>query len=109
MSPPTDCACDKLWYVIKSTYKYIERQEYVGELLSQIKAEKIKMGKKSKLVEIIEKLPKDQKKDLVTALDDRNISASQICKVLARNGLKLTPDVISRYRRGALKADIHEV
>jgi hypothetical protein len=81
----------------------------MGELLSQIKREKVRMGKKSRLVEILEKLTKEQRKDLLTALDDHAIAASQICKVLARNGMKLTPDIVSRYRRGGLKADIYEV
>lgn len=81
----------------------------VGELLNQIKDEKIPQGKKSRLVEILEKLSKDQRKDLLVALDDNSITASQICKVLVRNGFKITPDVISRYRRGTLKVDIHEV
>lgn len=81
----------------------------MGELLSEIKSEKSKLGKKSRLAEIIEQLPKDQRKDFISALDDHTISASKIVKVLERRGIKLTVEIISRYRRGALRTNLHEV
>jgi len=81
----------------------------VGELLNQIKTEKVRHGKKSRLADILEKLPKDQRKDFIAALDDHSISASKICKVMARHGHKITPEIVSRYRRGHLRTDLHEV
>lgn len=81
----------------------------MGKLLNEIKSEKTRMGKKSRLAEIIEQLPKDDRADFISALDDHAISASKICKVLERRGIRVTQEVISRYRRGALRTDIHEV
>ena len=75
----------------------------VGDLLSEIKNEKdAKTGKKSKIAEILEAMSAEERKDLIAALDDHGIAASKISRVLARRGVKLSSQVVSRYRRGDL-------
>lgn len=61
------------------------------------------------LADIVKQLSKEERKDFLAALDDKSISAPAIAKVMRRRGFKLTPDVISRYRRGDLSTDLREV
>jgi hypothetical protein len=74
----------------------------VGELFEDIKKETSKRGTKSRIQEILDALPADERKDLIKALDDHSIPASNISKALAKRGHKLAINVISRYRRGEL-------
>jgi hypothetical protein len=74
----------------------------MGELFEDIKNEGSKRGTRSRIQEIIDALPDSEKKDLIKALDDHSIPASNISKALAKRGHKLAINVISRYRRGEL-------
>lgn len=74
----------------------------MGSLFEDIKKEQSTRGTKSRIAEILDVLPEDERKDLLKALDDHGIPASNISKALAKRGHKLAINVISRYRRGEL-------
>lgn len=74
----------------------------MGDLFNEIKDSAVVQGKKSRIAEILDKLPKDDQKDLLAALDDHSIPASNISRAMAKRGHKLAINVISRYRRGEL-------
>lgn len=78
----------------------------MGSLFDDINNEQSKKGNRSRIVEILEALPDDERKDLLKALDDHGIPASNISKALAKRGHKLAINVISRYRRGELTTRI---
>ena len=78
----------------------------MGSLFDDIKKSQSKKGTKSRILEILEELPADEKKDLLKALDDHSIPASNITKALEKRGFKLASSVISRYRRGELATEI---
>jgi len=80
----------------------------VGNLLNDIKNEGSRMGKKPRILEILEELSEEDQADLLTALDDHSIPASNIREAMKKRGYKLNIDVIGRYRRGELVTDIHE-
>lgn len=82
------------------------RSIMVGSLFDEIKKENSKKGNKSRIAEILDRLSEDEKKDLIKALDDHSIPASNISKALAKRGHKLAVNVISRYRRGELATEI---
>jgi hypothetical protein len=74
----------------------------MGNLFNEISQERTSQGNKSRILEILEVLSPEDRKDLLKALDDHSIPASSISKALARHGHKLAINVISRYRRGEL-------
>ena len=78
----------------------------MGSLFDDISNEQSKKGNRSRIAEILDTLPADEKKDLLKALDDHSIPASNISKALAKRGHKLAINVISRYRRGELATKI---
>ena len=78
----------------------------MGALFDDIKREQARKGNKSRIAEIIEKLPAEDKKDFKKALDDHSIPASNISKAMEKRGFKLAVNVISRYRRGELSTEI---
>jgi hypothetical protein len=78
----------------------------VGSLFDDISNEQSKKGNRSRIAEILDTLPADEKKDLLKALDDHSIPASNISKALAKRGHKLAVNVISRYRRGELATKV---
>ena len=78
----------------------------MGSLFDDISNEQSKKGNRSRIAEILEVLPDDERKDLLKALDDHGIPASNISKALAKRGHKLAINVISRYRRGELTTRI---
>jgi DNA-binding transcriptional ArsR family regulator len=78
----------------------------VGSLFDDISNEQSKKGNRSRIAEILDALPADEKKDLLKALDDHSIPASNISKALAKRGHKLAVNVISRYRRGELATKV---
>ena len=80
----------------------------MGDLLNEIHDNAAKRGKQSRILEILSGLSNDDQKDLITALDDKSIPASNISKAMKKRGYKLDISVINRYRRGELLTDIHE-
>jgi DNA-binding transcriptional ArsR family regulator len=78
----------------------------MGSLFDDIKKEQMRKGNRSRIAEILETLPEDEKKDFIKALDDHSIPASNISKALEKRGIRLAINVISRYRRGELATKI---
>lgn len=79
----------------------------MGSLFDDIKKEQSRKGNRSRIAEIIEEsLAEDEKKDFIKALDDHSIPASNISKALEKRGIKLSINVINRYRRGELATKI---
>lgn len=96
--------CLETCYII-STYTLSTKKNWkdvMGSLFEEIKKENSKRGTKSRIAEILEALPEEERKDLIKALDDHSIPASSISKALLKRGHKLAINVISRYRRGEL-------
>ena len=80
----------------------------MGKLFDEIKKEQVMGGNKSRILEILEELPKEDRKDFLDALNDHSIPASNISKAMSKRGYKLAINVISRYRRGELVTKIDE-
>ncbi len=80
----------------------------LGKLFEEIQKEKVLGGNKSRILEILEDLSKEDRKDLLDALNDHSIPASNISKAMQKRGYKLAINVISRYRRGELVTQIDE-
>jgi len=80
----------------------------MGNLLNDIKDHAASQGRKPRILEILEDLNESDRADLLAALDDHSIPASNISKAMGKRGYKLAINVISRYRRGELVTDIHE-
>ena len=78
----------------------------MGSLFKDIQDEKSHRGSKSRIAEILAEMSKDDKDDLIKALDDHSIPASNISKALKKRGIHLATNVISRYRRGELATTI---
>lgn len=78
----------------------------MGSLFDEIKEQKSKQGNRSRIAEILDSMPDLDRKDLLKALNDHSIPASNISKALAKHGHKLAINVISRYRRGELTTEI---
>jgi hypothetical protein len=72
----------------------------VGALFEEIKGNSLKKGTKPIILSVLEKLSKDEKTDLIKAINDHSISASSITRALAKRDIKLPADAIGRYRRG---------
>jgi DNA-binding transcriptional ArsR family regulator len=81
-------------------------EAYMGKLFDDIKKEQGQKGNRSRIAEILDALPEDERKDFLKALDDHGIPASNISKALDKRGHKLAINVISRYRRGELATKI---
>ena len=78
----------------------------MGSLFEDIKKEAVHGGNKSRVLEILEDLSEDDRKDFLAALDDHSIPASNISRAMQKRGYKLAVNVISRYRRGELVTKI---
>lgn len=85
---------------------YKPKESPMGSLFDDIKKEQGQKGNRSRIAEILSALPDDERKDLIKALDDHGIPASNISKALAKRGHKLAINVISRYRRGELATKV---
>jgi len=80
----------------------------MGSLFDDIQKEKAAAGNKSRIAEILEDLSDSDRKDLLKALNDHSIPASNISKAMGKRGYKLAINVISRYRRGELVTKFDE-
>lgn len=78
----------------------------MGDLFDEIKKSNVRKGNRSRIAEIADSLPDNDRKDFLKALDDHSIPASNIAKALEKRGFKLAVNVISRYRRGELVTEI---
>lgn len=60
--------------------------------------------RKSRITSIVEQLSDDDRRDFLAALDDRNVPAIAIIRVMKRRGFALSETVVSNYRRGVYGA-----
>jgi len=80
----------------------------LGDLFNEIKNSAVGQGKRSRIVVILNALSKEEQKDLLAALNDHSIPASNISRAMAKRGHRLAINVISRYRRGELLTKVDE-
>lgn len=78
----------------------------MGSLFKEIQDEKSRKGTRSRIAEILSSMSKEDQADLIKALDDHSIPASNITHALKKRNLILAISVISRYRRGELTTKI---
>lgn len=72
-----------------------------GNLLSEIRGEQFVAPRRVPLlVQIVENLEADDKKDLLEALDDHSFTAASIARALTKRGHRINPAIIQAYRRG---------
>lgn len=72
----------------------------MGELLSQIRSAGVTNKRVSVIRTAIASLEGADRKDLIEAIKDPNITASAISRALAMRHIKLPAPAITRYRRG---------
>lgn len=73
----------------------------MGELADEFGSEsKQTYQRKSRIAEICEQLSDDDRRDFVAALDDKNVPAIAIIRVMKRRGFSLSESIVSNYRRG---------
>lgn len=60
----------------------------------------MRSGKKGALQQVLETLPDADRADLLEALNNDNIPATVISRVLHARGISLPSSAITRYRRG---------
>lgn len=75
-------------------------KEQKKSLLNDIQSAKKKSGRQNAIEVALELLDSDEKKDLISALDDLSISSGAISRALLKRGIDLKPASISAYRRG---------
>jgi uncharacterized protein (DUF2249 family) len=71
----------------------------MGKLLEEIKQTSIRTGKPPRKIDLIlEQLNKQDRADLLEAINDHSISPSVISRVLRSKGFEITRTVVQRYR-----------
>ena len=71
----------------------------MGKLLDEIKQTSIRVGKPPRKIDLIlEQLNKQDRTDLLEAINDHSISPSVISRVLSSKGFEITRSAIQRYR-----------
>jgi RNA-binding protein YhbY len=80
----------------------------MGSLLDDIKNETRKTGTKPRIVEVLEQLDKQDRQDFIAAINDTSIPASNIARAMTKRGIKVTGNMITRYRRGEQEIKFNE-
>jgi hypothetical protein len=80
----------------------------MGSLLDDIKNETRRTGAKPRILEILEQLSKEDRKDFLSAINDHGIPATNIARALTKRGIKITDNAITRYRRGEQEIEFNE-
>jgi len=71
----------------------------MGKLLEEIKQTSIRVGKPPRKIDLIlEQLNKQDRADLLEAINDHSISPSVISRVLHNKGFEVTRGAVQRYR-----------
>ena len=71
----------------------------MGKLLDEIKQTSIRVGKPPRKLDLIlEQLNKQDRADLLEAINDHSISPSVISRVLHSKGFQVTRGAVQRYR-----------
>ena len=71
----------------------------MGKLLEEIKETSTRVGKPPRKIDLVlEKLNKQDRADLLEAINDHSISPSVISRVLCNKGFQITRGSVQRYR-----------
>jgi hypothetical protein len=71
----------------------------MGKLLEEIKHTSNRVGKPPRKIDLLlEQLNKQDRADLLDAINDHSISPSVIARVLRNKGFDITRTVVQRYR-----------
>ncbi len=71
----------------------------MGKLLDEIKQTSTRVGKPPRKIDLIlEQLDKQDRADLLEAINDHSISPSVISRVLSNKGFQITRSAVQRYR-----------
>lgn len=71
----------------------------MGKLLEEIKQTSVRSGKPPRKIDLIlEQLNKQDRADLLEAVNDHSISPSVISRVLSNKGFQITRGSVQRYR-----------
>ena len=71
----------------------------MGKLLDEIKQTSVRVGKPPRKIDLIlEQLNKQDRADLLEAINDHSISPSVISRVLHNKGFVVTRGAVQRYR-----------
>ena len=72
----------------------------MGDLLKEIKTERVSTGGRKSLLDVLlEQLPDDDRADVLKAVSDPSVSPTAISTVLTRRGHKISSSVIGAWRR----------
>jgi hypothetical protein len=77
-----------------------QRETVMAGLADEIRNEPSRRRRRNRIQEVMDQLDAKDKQALKDALDDENISAVSICRVMKARGLPLSESIISNYRRG---------
>jgi hypothetical protein len=71
----------------------------MGKLLDEIKDTSVRVGKPPRKIDLVlEQLNKQDRADLLEAINDHSISASVISRVLSNKGFQISRGAVQRYR-----------
>jgi hypothetical protein len=74
-----------------------------GSLLSELKSEQRSIsGRVPNLIVIANQMNEQDRKDLLSALEDSTITAPMISRALKKRGFDVKPGSINQYRRGEI-------
>jgi hypothetical protein len=79
-----------------------QKESVKQSLMDEIKNNRRISGKVPLLYQIINKLEKQDKEDLINALNDPTIPTPSICVALEKRGHRISRGSINQYRRGEL-------
>ena len=69
-------------------------------LADEIRNEPSRRRRRNRIQEVLDHLDDKDKKALIEALEDQNISAIAISRVMKARGLPISESIVSNYRRG---------
>lgn len=69
-------------------------------LADEIRSEPSRRKRRNRIQEVLDKLDAKDQQALRDALDDENVAAIQIVRVMKARGLPISESVVSNYRRG---------
>jgi hypothetical protein len=73
----------------------------MGDLLNAIQSSTgTRKGGRGALERVLETLPESDRADLIEAINNQNIEATVISRVMQARGVSLPANAITRYRRG---------
>lgn len=73
-----------------------------ASLLEELKSEKLVSGRTPLLVQAVARMDKNEKAELLEALNDVTISGAAISRALKRRGYVISAGAINQFRRGEI-------